>query len=78
MHDHNQRARPDVVDQPGEADEHDGGHVVDDLLFEILQAETHIHDEKRGKWISSIAAEETTTIIRWCFVPAESLFIWYI
>lgn len=33
---HDQSPGTDVVGEPGEADEDDGGHVVDDLLFEIL------------------------------------------
>lgn len=37
MHYHDQSPSPDVVDQPGEADEGNGGHMVNNLLFEILQ-----------------------------------------
>lgn len=34
---HDESPRPDVVGKPGEADENDGGYVMDDLLLEILQ-----------------------------------------
>lgn len=34
---HDESPRSDVVGKPGEADEDDGGHVVDDLLLEVLQ-----------------------------------------
>lgn len=37
MHQHDQSPCPDVVDQPGETDEGNGGYVVNDLLFKILQ-----------------------------------------
>lgn len=37
MHQHDQSSCPDVVDQPGETDEGSGGHMVNDLLFKILQ-----------------------------------------
>lgn len=33
---HDESPRPDVVGKPGEADENDGGYVMDDLLLEIL------------------------------------------
>lgn len=33
---HDQGPRSDVVGKPGEADQDDGCHVVDDLLFEVL------------------------------------------
>ena len=41
VHQHDQSAGPDVVDQPRESDERNGGYMVNDLLLEILQ------DEKR-------------------------------
>lgn len=37
---HDESPRPDVVGEPGEADEDDGGYVVDDLFFEVLQEKT--------------------------------------
>lgn len=37
MQSHDEGPRSDVVGKPGEADEDDGGHVVDDLLLEVLQ-----------------------------------------
>lgn len=37
MQSHDESARSDIVGEPGEADEDDGGHVVDDLLLEVLQ-----------------------------------------
>lgn len=39
MHQHDQSPPPDVVDQPGETDEDDGGDMVNYLLFEILKLE---------------------------------------
>lgn len=49
VHQHDQSARPDVVDQPGETDEGNGGYMVNDLLFEILQAETQNTRWKKKK-----------------------------
>lgn len=37
MQRHDESPRPDVIGEPGEADEDDGGHVVDDLFLEVLQ-----------------------------------------
>ncbi len=37
MHEHDERSRSDVINTPGEADQHDGGHVMNDLLLEVLQ-----------------------------------------
>lgn len=37
MQSHDEGPRPDVIGKPGEADEDDGGHVVDDLFLEVLQ-----------------------------------------
>lgn len=37
MQSHDESPRSDVIGEPGEADEDDGGHVVDDLLLEVLQ-----------------------------------------
>lgn len=37
VHQHDQSPGSDVVDQPGEADEEDGSHMVNNLLFEILE-----------------------------------------
>lgn len=37
MNQHDQSPCPDVVDQPGETDEEDGGYMVNYLLFEILK-----------------------------------------
>lgn len=42
MQGHDEGPRTDVVGEPGEADEDDGGHVVDDLLLEVL------HDGRGG------------------------------
>lgn len=65
MHQHDQRARPDVVDQPGERDEHNGGYMVNDLLFEILQAQTqNTRWQKKKNAFFSMATEETTTTIK--------------
>lgn len=47
MHEHDQSSCPDVVDQPGEADEGKCGHVVNDLLFKILQTKR----EKETRWV---------------------------
>lgn len=40
MHQHDQSPSPDVVDQPGETNERNGGYVVNYLLFEILWRKT--------------------------------------
>lgn len=40
MHEHDESSSTDVVHTPGEADEEDGGHVVDDLLLEVLDNRT--------------------------------------
>lgn len=37
MQSHDESPRADVIGKPGEADEDDGGHMVDDLFLEILQ-----------------------------------------
>lgn len=37
MNYHDQSPCPDVVDQPGETDEEDGGYMVNYLFFEILK-----------------------------------------
>lgn len=37
MQGHDERPGSDIVSKPGEADEDDCGHVVDDLFLEILQ-----------------------------------------
>lgn len=37
MQSHDQSPCSDVIGKPGEADEDDGSHVVDDLFLEILQ-----------------------------------------
>ena len=47
MHQHDQSPSPDVVDQPGETNESNGGYVVNYLLFEILWRKTR--DKKRHK-----------------------------
>lgn len=44
MQRHDKSPRPDVVGEPGEADEDDGGHVVDDLLLEVLQERWRLQD----------------------------------
>lgn len=36
MQQHDERARSDVVDTPGETDEEDGGHMVNHLLLKVL------------------------------------------
>src|SRR4029434_4683471 len=48
MQEHDQSSCPDVVHTPREADEKDGGHMVDNLLVKVLREEgpythTHIH-----------------------------------
>lgn len=45
MHQHDQSPSPDVVDQPGETNESNGGYVVNYLLFEILCRKTR--DKKK-------------------------------
>jgi hypothetical protein len=37
MQSHDESPCSDVIGKPREADEDDGGHVMDDLLLEILQ-----------------------------------------
>lgn len=37
MHEHDERSRSDVINTPGETDQHDGGHMMNDLLFEVLE-----------------------------------------
>lgn len=36
MQSHDKSPCSDVIGKPGETDEDDGGHVMDDLLLEIL------------------------------------------
>lgn len=47
MHQHDQSSCPDVVDQPGETDEGKRGHMVNDLLFKVLQTRK---EERRVGW----------------------------
>lgn len=37
VHQHDESSSTDVVNAPGEADEEDGGHMVNNLLLEVLQ-----------------------------------------
>lgn len=46
MHQHDQSPCADVVDQPGETDEGNGGYMVNYLLFEILEKK-NIGDRER-------------------------------
>lgn len=51
MHQEDQSPCTDVVDQPGETEEEDGGRMVNQLLFEILQrtrTHTHTNTQKQG------------------------------
>lgn len=40
MNQHDESSSTDVVNAPGEADEEDGGNMVDNLLLKVLQRET--------------------------------------
>jgi len=37
MQSHDEGPCPDVIGKPGEAEENDSGHMVDDLFLKILQ-----------------------------------------
>lgn len=37
MHQHDKSSSTDVINTPGEADEEDGGYMVNYLLFEVLK-----------------------------------------
>lgn len=42
---HDESSSADVVNTPGEADEEDGRHVVNNLFFEVLQR------KRKEKWL---------------------------
>lgn len=69
MHEHDERSRSDVINTPGEADQHDGGHVMNDLLSEVLQ-ETVRHAD-----ISTPLRVLHTTSMTHTFHRAFHLFI---
>lgn len=48
MQGHDESPCSDIIGKPGEADEDDGGHVVDDLFLEILSLDVRGDAEEQG------------------------------
>lgn len=48
MQSHDKSSRSYIIGKPGEADENDGGHMVDDLFLEILSLDIRGNAEEQG------------------------------